>query len=265
MADSPTPILEIENLRLSFNGLRPVEILHGVNLTVGPREVLGIIGESGSGKSVTAMSVLRLIPDALATITGGAIRYRGENLIERRDLVTDVRGKKISMVFQSPGNSLHPLYTVEKQIGELLKLHRRLVGADAGREIDALLEQVGLSKSVRKHYPHELSGGMQQRVSIAMAICCHPDLLIADEPTSALDVTIQKQVLDLLSSLKADGLVQAIMLITHDFGVVASLCDSVAVMNQGSVVESGPVSKVMYDPHHEYTSRLLSSMPRIGL
>lgn len=265
MSDISSPILEIENLSLSFNVFPPLEILHGVDLTVGQGEVLGIIGESGSGKSVTALSVLRLIPDAMATITDGAIRYRGQNLVERRELVSQLRGRKISMIFQSPGNSLHPLFSVEKQIGELLKLHRNLRGADADREIEMLLEQVGLSKSVRKHYPHELSGGMQQRVSIAMAICCHPDLLIADEPTSALDVTIQKQVLDLLSRLKAEGLVQAIMLITHDFGVVASLCNRVAVMNQGRVVESGAVEKVMYHPQHEYTARLLASMPRIRL
>ena len=237
-----------------------------VSFTMKPSETLGVVGESGCGKSVTALSVMRLIATPPGKIVGGEINFNGEDILEKsQDELTDLRGSKISMIFQDPMTSLNPVFTVGYQIAETVKRHRKDVNNDqAWRRAVEMLDLVRIPDAKRraKNYPHEFSGGMRQRVMIAIALACNPQLLIADEPTTALDVTIQAQVLELMKGLSQE-FGTAVMLITHDLGVVAGTCQHVNVMYAGHVVESAPVKQIFESPAHPYTVGLLQSIPRV--
>jgi ABC-type dipeptide/oligopeptide/nickel transport system ATPase component len=266
------PILKVENLRTYFTTDAGVaRAVDGVSFHVNPGETLGIVGESGSGKSVTSLSVMRLIPQPPGKIQDGSrILFRGDRGVE--DLVTvseermrHIRGNEIAMIFQEPMTSLNPVFTVGDQIIESLRLHQGLNKRDARDKAIEMLKLVGIPIPEQRvdEYPHQLSGGMRQRVMIAMALSCDPKLLIADEPTTALDVTIQAQILELLNRLQEE-LHMAIILITHDLGVVAETCDRVIVMYAGQVFEEGPVDDVFHDPQNPYTEGLLQSDPAAG-
>jgi len=261
------PLLEIEDLRTQFftrDGV--VRAVDGVSYAVNAGETLAVVGESGCGKSVTALSVLRLIPSPPGRIVSGHIRFQGRDLLQLSESeMRDIRGNEISMVFQEPMTSLNPVLTVGRQIGETLRLHQGLDARAAhGRAVE-MLRLVHIPEPERRvaQYPHQLSGGMRQRVMIAMALACNPRLLIADEPTTALDVTIQAQILDLMRELKAK-IDAAIVLITHDLGVVAEMAQRVVVMYAGRKVEEAPVEDLFRRPMHPYTSGLLASVPRLG-
>jgi oligopeptide/dipeptide ABC transporter ATP-binding protein len=261
-------LLEIEDLRTHFHtraGL--VRAVDGVSLDVTTGQTLGIVGESGCGKSVTALSIMRLI-DAPGRIEAGSrIIFGGQDLVELdEDELVEIRGNQISMVFQEPMTSLNPVLTIGGQIVEAVLLHRHVSSAAARERALEMLALVGIATPRRRFddYPHQLSGGMRQRVMIAMALACEPQLLIADEPTTALDVTIQAQILELLRDLRG-RLGMAIMLITHDLGVVAEMCDDVAVMYAGRVVERGATDAVFRSPQHPYTEALLHSIPLLGM
>ncbi|MDE0666534.1 MAG: ABC transporter ATP-binding protein [Acidimicrobiaceae bacterium] len=267
LQDVDGPLLAIDSLAVEFAaGDRPVKAVNGVTLDLWRGETLGIIGESGSGKSALAMSVLRLLPSPPSRVVDGRILLDGENLLtadSRR--LRDVRGRRVSMIFQDPGTSLHPSYTIGFQLREALRVHDRQMSTHAARSRSAeLLASVGIGNSERRldQYPHEFSGGMRQRVMIAMAIANQPSVVIADEPTTALDVTIQAEILDLLRVVKRET-DAAVVFITHDLRVVAQVADRVAVMYAGSVVESGPVGEVFADPRHPYTAALLRSLPAL--
>jgi oligopeptide/dipeptide ABC transporter ATP-binding protein len=262
-------LLEVGNLRTYFRtdaGL--ARSVDGVSFSIAPGEVLGIVGESGCGKSVTSLSIMRLVPEPPGEIMeGSSIRLRGEDLVmASRARLRQIRGNEIAMIFQEPMTSLNPVFTVGEQIAEAIRLHRRKSGKEASAEAIEMLRLVGIPNPEDRadQYPHQLSGGQRQRVMIAMALCCDPALLIADEPTTALDVTIQAQILELLAELR-ERLGMAIMLITHDLGVVAEVCDRVAVMYAGEIVEEGTVEALFRDPRHPYTEGLLQAMPRLGL
>ena len=261
------PLLEIDSLAVEFAAVdRPVRAVNGVTLNLWRGETLGIIGESGSGKSALAMSILRLLPSPPARVVAGRVLLDGENLLtadSRR--LRAIRGRRVSMVFQDPGTSLHPSYTIGFQLSEAQRVHDRRVSPRAARKRSAeLLTSVGIGEAERRldQYPHEFSGGMRQRVMIAMAIANQPSVIIADEPTTALDVTIQAEILDLLRVVKRET-DAAVVFITHDLRVVAQVADRVAVMYAGSVVESGPVGDVFADPRHPYTAALLRSLPAL--
>jgi peptide/nickel transport system ATP-binding protein len=259
-------LLEVENLQTHFgtpDGV--VRAVEGVSLYVNAGETLGIVGESGCGKSVTAMSILRLIQEPPGKIAG-AIRFEGRNLLEVSEQeMREIRGNAISMIFQEPMTSLNPVLTVGRQIGETLQLHQGLSSRDAEKRAVEMLVLVGIPAPERRvrEYPHQLSGGMRQRVMIAMALACNPKLLIADEPTTALDVTIQAQILDLMRDLKK-RLGSAIMLITHDLGVVAEMCQRVVVMYAGRKVEEGAVEEIFARPMDPHARGLLGSVPKLG-
>lgn len=259
-----TNLLEVENLRTSFyteDG--EVKAVDGVSFTLPKGKTLGIVGESGSGKSITALSILRLLASN-GEIKDGEIRFKGKDLNDYSDKeMREIRGNAISMIFQEPMTSLNPVFTVGQQIGESLIKHQKLTKKQAfARSVD-LLKLVGIpSPEARvKNYPYELSGGMRQRVMIAMALACDPEMLIADEPTTALDVTIQAQILDLIKELQ-HRLGMSVIFITHDLGVVAETCDYVAVMYAGQVVEYADVYTLFKEPQHPYTIGLLNSLPR---
>jgi oligopeptide/dipeptide ABC transporter ATP-binding protein len=257
-------ILEVSGLTAEFpSPSGTVRVLDGVDLEVQDGEILGIVGESGSGKTMTALSVTRLLPPA-AEIVGGEILFRGSNLLglSGREM-NRIRGEQISMIFQNPRASLNPLYRVEKTLEQVLGTHRNLSGESARRAAFELFADVGLQpERVLGRYPHELSGGMCQRVMIAYALASRPSMLIADEPTTALDVTIQLQIIELLSRLREEhGL--TLILITHNLSVVAELCDRVAVMYLGKIVEEGPVLEIFDRPKHPYTMGLLASRPNV--
>jgi len=260
------PILSVRNLRTYFQtegGL--ARAVDGVSFSVDRGETLGLVGESGCGKSVTSLSVMRLIPSPPGRIEEGRIDFNGKSLLElSEEEMRKVRGNDIAMIFQEPMTSLNPVFTCGYQIDEAVALHQGL-GPDAAREktID-MLRRVGIPDPEQRanEYPHQLSGGMRQRVMIAMALSCNPGLLIADEPTTALDVTIQAQILDLLEQLQEE-LGMAILMITHDLGVIAEVADRVAVMYAGKIVESGPVERIFSDPKHPYTIGLLRSIPSV--
>ena len=261
-------LLRVENLRTYFDTRSGVmKAVDGVDLEVREGTTLGIVGESGSGKSVTALSIMRLIEKPGRILPGSHIYFDGEDLaaVSERELEA-VRGNRMSMVFQEPMTSLNPVYTVGNQIVEAIRLHRRVRASEARKRTIELLELVGISLPERRidAFPHQLSGGMRQRVMIAMALACEPKLLIADEPTTALDVTIQAQILELLRQLR-DKLAMAVILITHDLGVVAEMCDDVAVMYAGEVVEQGSVEAIFRAPRHPYTEALLRSIPLLGM
>ena len=257
-------LLTIEDLHVSFRGSgEEVAAVRGVSLAVDRGESVALVGESGSGKSVTALSVLRLLPYPQAWHPAGRITFDGESLLDASPAaLRSLRGRRIAMIFQEPMTSLNPLHTVEKQVREALLLHRKMTAAAARRRVRELLDLVRLRDAQRRlaAYPHQLSGGQRQRVMIAMALANHPDLLIADEPTTALDVTIQAQILALLRELR-DRLGMAMLLITHDLGIVRKMADRVYVMSDGSVVESGPARQVFATPRHEYTRHLLRAAP----
>jgi peptide/nickel transport system ATP-binding protein len=262
----PDALLEVRDLSVSFrteNGV--VRAVDGLSLSIALGEVIGIVGESGSGKTVSMMAVMRLIRDPNAVVEGEVL-LRGRNLMNlpQREMRL-VRGGEIAMIFQDPMTALTPVYTVGWQIGEQLRAHERLTRKQARARTVELLTEVGISNAGRRvdDYPHQFSGGMRQRVMIAMALSCNPSLLIADEPTTALDVTIQAQILELMKRLQRDyG--SSILLITHDMGVVSDLAERVAVMYAGSIVEEGPKAAVFREPQHPYTWGLLGSIPRVG-
>jgi oligopeptide transport system ATP-binding protein len=260
------PLLDVVDLQTHFrtqDGL--VKAVNGVSFHVEKGETLGIVGESGSGKSVTSLSVMRLIPSPPGKIAGGKILFDGEDLVKcDEDEMRKIRGKNIAMIFQDPMTSLNPVLTIGRQITEALELHLRLTGREAERRAAELLALVGIPSPQKRldDYPHQFSGGMRQRVMIAMALSCNPDLLIADEPTTALDVTIQAQILELINRLKRE-LEMAVIIITHDLGVVAGMADRVNVMYAGKIIEEGPTNQIFGDPRMPYTIGLLQSIPRL--
>ena len=256
--------LEIKDLRVSFESdKKKVEVVSGVSLSVPQGKIVGVVGESGCGKTVTALSVMRLIPDPPGSIDAGKIIFDGGDLLSYSDRdMRAVRGNRISMIFQEPISSLNPVFTVGDQIGEALKTHLRLSNKEVRDRVIELLNLVGIPSPERrmKNYPHEMSGGMSQRVMIAMALSCNPELLIADEPTTALDVTIQAGILDLIDELRV-RLGMAVLLITHDLGIIAEVADEVYVMYAGKVVEHGDTPSLFASPKHPYTVGLLNSIP----
>ncbi|MGP4070946.1 ABC transporter ATP-binding protein [Piscibacillus sp. B03] len=261
---SEETLLDIKDLRTSFfvdgNEIKAVD---GVSFKLKKGRTIGIVGESGSGKSITALSILRLLENP-GKVVGGEINFKGKDLTKVSDReMRQIRGNEISMIFQEPMTSLNPVYTVGQQIRETLKVHQGLGKESGTKKGVELLELVGIPspKERIKQYPHELSGGMRQRVMIAMALACNPELLIADEPTTALDVTIQAQILELINKLQEE-IGMSVIMITHDMGVVAETCDDVAVMYGGKVVEFADVNTIFKDPKHPYTIGLLNSIPR---
>lgn len=260
-------LLTIDGLRVDFATERGwVNVVNDVSFSVGEREVVGLVGESGSGKTVTGLSVLGLIPTPPGRIAGGHIWFGGRDLLTlgEREL-RDVRGNDIAMIFQEPMTSLNPAFTVGNQIAETVRRHRRCSRQQAWERTVEVLGLVGIPQARRRAdaYPHEFSGGMRQRVMIAMALSCDPQLLIADEPTTALDVTIQAQILDLLASMR-DEVGTSVLLVTHDLGVVAEVCDRVVVVYAGQVVERADADPLFAQPQHPYTAGLLSAMPQLG-
>jgi peptide/nickel transport system ATP-binding protein/oligopeptide transport system ATP-binding protein len=261
------PILQVENLVTAFDtDAGRMTAVDGISFDVPKGKTLGIVGESGCGKSVTSLSIMRLIPSPPGRIIGGEILYQGRNLLQHsEDEMRKIRGNEISMIFQEPMTSLNPVYTVGNQIIEAVMLHQKLGARDARAKAIEMLQLVGIPAPERRvdDYPHQLSGGMRQRVMIAMALSCNPQVLIADEPTTALDVTIQAQILDLLRDLQQKvGL--GLILITHDLGVVAEMADEVAVMYAGRVVEQAPVVELFKNPKMPYTRALLNSIPTLS-
>ena len=266
---SPAPILEVDHLQVDFITRRgTVHAVRDVSFTIGTGETLGLVGESGSGKSVTAQALLGMI-ELPGRIVGGDVRWKGESLVQGSRVaatVERVRGREIAMVFQDPMTSLDPVFTIGSQMVEVLRRHRRLNRKAAWVRAVELLDTVGIANPTErvKQYPFEMSGGMRQRVLIAMALACEPELLVADEPTTALDVTIQAQVLELLAELQA-RLQVAVLLITHDLGVVAGVCDRVAVMYAGKIVEDAAATDLYATPAHPYSVGLLRSTPRVDV
>ena len=258
-------LVDIKNERLSFfTPAGEVKALNDVSIHLKEGEVLGIVGESGSGKSVTAYSLMGLTAHP-GKLIGGTLQFNGHEIEEMGEKeMRKIRGKEISIIFQDPMTSLNPVYTIGNQITEVIRLHTDKDKKQAYARAKELLELVGINEPEKrlKQYPHELSGGMRQRVMIAIALACEPKLLIADEPTTALDVTIQAQILELMMELK-DKLGMAIIMITHDLGVVASMCDRIAVMYAGRIVEYGTTDDIFYRPHHMYTKGLIRSITRL--
>ena len=259
-------LLQVKDLRTQFftqDGV--VNAVNGVTFDLFEEETLGIVGESGSGKSVTALSIMGLIPQPPGKITGGEVLFRGKDLVTMpEEEMRKIRGKEIAMIFQDPMTSLNPVLKISRQIGEALQLHMHMDRAAARKRTIELLKLVGIPSAADRvdDYPHQFSGGMRQRVMIAMALSCNPKLLIADEPTTALDVTIQAQILDLIKRLKRE-FGTAVMMITHDLGVVAGMCDRVQVMYAGHLVEQASVEQLYADPRHPYTFGLIRSVPRL--
>ena len=261
-------LLEVKHLRTEFFSSKKssVTAVDDVNFEIKKGEIVGLVGESGCGKSVTSLSIMQLLKDTPGKVTNGEIIFQGRNLLEAsKKEMLDIRGDKMSMIFQEPMSSLNPSMRIDKQMIEGIRLHTSLSKADARKRAADILAQVGIPDPGRvlKNYPHQLSGGMSQRVMIAMAMSCEPDLLIADEPTTALDVTIQAQILELMRKIQQDkGM--SILLITHDLGVVAEMCSRVIVMYAGKIVEEAPVDVLFANPTHPYTQGLIASVPKLG-
>ena len=262
-----TPLLEVRDLRVEFQTRRgKALVLNGVDFEIRGGETLCLVGESGCGKSMTALALLRLIPSPPGRISSGHVMFGGEDLVSASDArMREVRGNRISMIFQEPMTSLNPVFTVGEQIAESLRLHAGLDNAAAHARAIEMLQQVGIPAPGKRvdEYPHQMSGGMCQRVMIAMALACRPDILIADEPTTALDVTVQAQIFDLLRDLQRDK-GTAILLITHDMGAVAEMADRVMVMYAGRVIEQGTTAQVLGAPGHPYTQGLIACLPELG-
>lgn len=261
-----TPMLQVKNLCTSFNvDAGEVRAVNGISFNLDKGKVLGIVGESGSGKSVTAYSIMRILVEP-GKIVGGEILFNGEDIVKySKKQMREFRGKRVSIIFQDPMTSLNPTFTIGNQLREAILLHTDRNRAEANARALEMLQLVGVNEPEKrlKQYPHELSGGMRQRVMIAMALACEPDILIADEPTTALDVTIQAQILELMKDLqKKMGM--AIIMITHDLGVIADMCDKIIVMYAGRVCERGTVDEIFYNPRHEYTKGLLRSIPTLN-
>jgi peptide/nickel transport system ATP-binding protein len=260
------PLLEITNLTIEFGPVaRPVRAVDDVSFAVEAGGSVGVVGESGSGKSLTALAILRLIPEPPGRISTGRIAFAGIDLLTLpRDRMPDIRGREIAMIFQEPMSSLNPVMTIGDQIGEVLYLHERLSRRERRARVIAALESVGIPAPEERlgAFPHQFSGGMRQRVMIAMAVACSPKLLIADEPTTALDVTVQAQVLTLMRELR-ERLNTAVLFVSHDLGVIAEITDRVVVMYAGKVVETGEVREIFRHPAHPYTQALLQSIPRV--
>jgi oligopeptide/dipeptide ABC transporter ATP-binding protein len=270
MSDAPlleAPLLEVGDLHTQFrSGSEIARAVDGVSFTLRRGETLAIVGESGSGKSVTSLSVMRLVPAPPGKITAGTVMFNGRDLLRLPErAMRRVRGNEISMIFQEPMSSLNPLLAVGEQIAEVVRLHQGLGREAARRHAIDMLARVNIPDPAARavDYPHRLSGGMRQRVMIAMALACRPSLLIADEPTTALDVTIQAQILDLMRGLQ-DELAMSVLFVTHNLGVVAEIADRVAVMYAGRIVEQGTVADVFARPLHPYTIALLASIPRVA-
>ncbi|KXH80724.1 ABC transporter ATP-binding protein [Sporosarcina sp. HYO08] len=261
-------VLELKELHTHFfteNGEIPA--VDGVSIKLHKGEIVGIVGESGCGKSVTSLSIMGLVPSPPGKIVGGEINFKGENLVTASPKrIKNIRGNEIAMIFQEPMTSLNPLFTIGNQLIEALRMHQKITKKDARKKSIEMLKLVGIPRpdAVIDEYPHQLSGGMRQRVMIAMAMLCNPEVLIADEPTTALDVTIQAQILDIMRNLnqKQDT---AILMITHDLGVVAEICDRVVVMYSGKVVEEGTTREILKDPQHPYTVGLIRSLPNMNV
>jgi ABC-type dipeptide/oligopeptide/nickel transport system ATPase component len=267
MTNERAPLLQVRDLTATFShGGAPVRVVNGISFEIASGEAVGFVGESGSGKSITARAITRLAPEGSSIRWGGSVRFDGQDLltIDERAM-REVRGRRIAMVFQDPMASLNPVMTVGAQIDDVLRRHAGLSRRAARRRTIELLDQVGIREPALRtdDYPHQFSGGMRQRVLIAIAVSCQPDLLIADEPTTALDVTVQAQILRLLLRLRRE-LGMALMLITHDFSVIAGMVERVHVMRAGAIVESGEVEALFAAPRHEYTRALLEAVPRIG-
>ena len=259
-------ILDIKEERLSFfTPAGEVKALNGVSFAMNQGDVLGIVGESGSGKSVTAYSVMGLTAYP-GKLVGGTVWFNGHEIEKMKEKdFRKIRGNEVSIIFQDPMTSLNPVYTIGNQIVEVIRLHTKKSKQEAWARAEELLELVGINEPDRrlKQYPHELSGGMRQRVMIAIALACEPKLLIADEPTTALDVTIQAQILELMNDLR-HKLGMSIIMITHDLGVVAQMCEKIAVMYAGHIVEYGTTDEIFYNPQHEYTKGLINSIPKLN-
>ncbi|MDX2225628.1 MAG: ABC transporter ATP-binding protein [Verrucomicrobiae bacterium] len=263
---SEETILDVRNLRVSFWD-RGVEVraVDDISFTMKRGETLAVVGESGSGKSVTAMALTRLLPEPPARYQGGQILFRGRDTLSMAPAeLRAIRGARISYIFQEPASSLNPVFKIRSQIAEVLRLHRPEI-RDHRTEIIRLLDLVGIKDPALRldDYPHQLSGGMQQRVMIAMALACQPDILVADEPTTALDVTIQAQILALLRDLKS-RMGMGILLITHNFSIISGIAEKVAVMYRGKIVEFGPAAEVIRHPQHPYTKALIACIPKMG-
>lgn len=258
-------ILEVKNLKTSFfTDSGEVEAVNSISFNLDAGRLLGIVGESGSGKSVTAYSMMQILTSP-GRIVGGSVLFKGRDLTKLKSKEMDeIRGAKISIIFQDPMTSLNPVFTIGNQISEAIRLHTDRSKEEIHQRAIELLELVGINEPTRrlKQYPYELSGGMRQRVMIAMALACEPDILIADEPTTALDVTIQGQILELIQELQ-EKMGMAVIMITHDLGVIASMCDEIIVMYAGSICERGDADDIFYRPHHEYTKGLINSIPTL--
>lgn len=260
-------ILELKDLKTWYRTDSGIaKAVDGISFSLAPNRILGIVGESGCGKSVTALSIMRLVPMPPGYFAGGDILWKGRSLVKATEAeMRKIRGNEIAMIFQEPMSSLNPVYTCGDQITEQILNHRKVSKSEARRQAVELLNMVGIPNPSERisSYPHELSGGMRQRVMIAMALSCEPELLIADEPTTALDVTVQAQILELIGKLREErGM--SVMLITHDFGVVAELCEEVVVMYASRIVETGTARHIFENPLHPYTQGLLKSIPRLG-
>jgi peptide/nickel transport system ATP-binding protein len=255
-------LLDIKNLTIHYKiDEGTVYAVEDLELSLGYGETLGFVGETGAGKTTTALGIMQLVPNPPGKIVSGEILFEGENLLGKSEKeMRDIRGSKIAMIFQDPMTSLNPVITVGEQIAEMVQLHEKITKADALKKAELMLETVGIRKERAKDYPHQFSGGMKQRVVIAIALACNPCLLIADEPTTALDVTIQAQVLELMKKLKEQYKTSMIM-ITHDLGIVAEICDKVAIMYAGNVVEYADKRELYLNPLHPYTNGLFNSIP----
>lgn len=262
---SNTPLLQVKNLHTSFfTDAGEVCAVNGISYNLDRGHVLGIVGESGSGKSVSAYSLMRILTDT-GRVTEGEVLFNGENILNyTKQQMQSFRGSRISMIFQDPMTCLNPVFTVGSQLREAIRIHTDRNREETQARALEMLQLVGVNEPEKRlnQYPHELSGGMRQRVMIAMALACEPDILIADEPTTALDVTIQAQILELMQSLQKK-LGMAIIMITHDLGVIADMCDEIIVMYAGKVCERGTADEIFYNPRHEYTKGLIRSIPRI--
>lgn len=257
-------ILEVKNLHVHYiTDDATSKAVNGVSFTVDEKESLGLVGETGAGKTTTALSIMQLVPNPPGIIVEGEINYEGKNLILNTEKENrKIRGNGISMIFQDPMTALNPIMTVGEQLAEVVQTHKKLSKSEVKKQVIGLLETVGIKRDRYDDYPHQFSGGQKQRVVIAMALLCNPRLLIADEPTTALDVTIQAQVLEIMSNLR-DKYNMSMILITHDLGVVAETCDKVAIMYAGQVVEYGTVREVYKNPKHPYTVGLFNSIPKL--